>query len=174
MAYDYQYLKIETFPNINDTPVVPTATKAGNGSHLISKYNELIDEVESNLNDLESNIGDLGDVPRWNFTRSTYNALPGEKILFFKSFDFPVPTAINLYLFSNPQIGDWIEICKFTTMYRINLYNYQGRFNEQTYYSEVYIPAATKDTVTLIYCGNDDGGWMPTKQNVFATTTQSS
>lgn len=174
MSYDLQGYKIQTFPNINDAPVAPTSTKAGNGSHLIKQHNNLIDEVEGGLNSIESFAQDLTDPIRYNFARGTYNASPGEKIMFFQSFDIPVPTSIDLYLFSNPQIGDWVEIVKFTDNYRINLYNYLGRFNYQSYWSSVYIPQAIVDTVTLIYCGNDDGGWIPTKQNIFTTTTQSS
>lgn len=37
--------KIETFPGINDVPVEPTAQSAGNGSHIIKVFNDLLDEL---------------------------------------------------------------------------------------------------------------------------------
>jgi len=47
MAYsDY---KIQTFSGINDTPLAPTSTVAGNGSHLISKLNLCLDNLQTDI-----------------------------------------------------------------------------------------------------------------------------
>ena len=50
--FDLGNEKIPIFTDINDVPVAPSATTAGNASHLISKYNSLIDQLEAVLDDL--------------------------------------------------------------------------------------------------------------------------
>lgn len=57
MPIDYSNYKTPVFPNINDNPVAPTASKAGNGADLINKVNSLINELEVILNSLDSNSG---------------------------------------------------------------------------------------------------------------------
>ena len=46
---NYQSYKIPIFPDINDAPIVPTATTPGNGSHLIARYNEALDAVQTDV-----------------------------------------------------------------------------------------------------------------------------
>lgn len=41
----FDFFKIPTFSGINDTPREPTAELAGNGSHVIARYNSLIDKL---------------------------------------------------------------------------------------------------------------------------------
>jgi hypothetical protein len=50
---DYQGYKIQTFTNINDSPVAPTATTAGNGSHLINRYNGALEAIQVDVNQLQ-------------------------------------------------------------------------------------------------------------------------
>lgn len=57
MSVDLSNYKIQTFSGINATPVAPIATKAGNGSHFISLYNNLIDKLQLILNSLPSSSG---------------------------------------------------------------------------------------------------------------------
>lgn len=52
MTYDLSEFKTPVFPNINDKPVEPTASKAGNGADLIYRLNGLVDKLESTLNSL--------------------------------------------------------------------------------------------------------------------------
>lgn len=47
---DLSTKKIPVFTGINDNPVAPTSTAGGNGSHLIRRYNELVDLVQAQLN----------------------------------------------------------------------------------------------------------------------------
>lgn len=47
MCADLNNYKTPIFPGVNDTPIAPTATKAGNGSDLIARINGLIDELET-------------------------------------------------------------------------------------------------------------------------------
>jgi hypothetical protein len=53
---NYQGYKIQTFPNINDSPVAPTATAAGNGSHLIARYNEALDAIAKDISNLQATL----------------------------------------------------------------------------------------------------------------------
>ena len=57
----YQDYKIEIFEDINDTPIAPTASHGGNGSHLISNYNSLIDTIDTDVNDIYDFIDDIYD-----------------------------------------------------------------------------------------------------------------
>lgn len=45
MTFDFTDSLIEVFPGINDNPIPPTSSSAGNGSHLISQYNGLINKI---------------------------------------------------------------------------------------------------------------------------------
>lgn len=58
MTFDFSADKVPIFPNINDKPDPPTTLKAGNGSHLISLYNKLIDNLTDALGSLETNNED--------------------------------------------------------------------------------------------------------------------
>ncbi len=45
MTVDLSEYKVPVFPNINDAPVAPIASKAGNGADLIARLNGLIDTL---------------------------------------------------------------------------------------------------------------------------------
>lgn len=49
---DFSSRKVPVFPGINDIPVQPTAELAGNGSDLINRYNNLVQDLESEFNQL--------------------------------------------------------------------------------------------------------------------------
>lgn len=74
MPIDYSNYKTPIFPNINDNPVAPIASKAGNGADLISRVNGLIDELQTTLNSLPSANATL------SWTLTTPNHLDNEKI----------------------------------------------------------------------------------------------
>lgn len=59
MLKDLSQHQTATFPGINDAPVPPTASKAGNGSDLISKVNALINDISSSFNTLDTNLSEL-------------------------------------------------------------------------------------------------------------------
>lgn len=176
MTYNLQNYKVEVFPNINDTPIEPTATKAGNGSHLIQQFNDVVDETEAGLNSLEEYCDSLSraGAPRWLPIIETYTAEHGQRILYLNNPNLYPETTIDLHLYPNPQVGDWIEIFKLTRDYRINLYGYLGIFNGISYYNEVYIAKETVGSVSLIYCGNDYLGWVTNNQTMFTGTVQNS
>lgn len=59
MSYNFDTYKIETFAGINDSPRKPTASKAGNGSHLISQFNSFVTLAEQVYNTLNEFVDQL-------------------------------------------------------------------------------------------------------------------
>lgn len=59
MEIDLNKYKTPIFPNINDNPIIPTASKAGNGSDLIAKINGLIEELQITFDSLQNDIGGI-------------------------------------------------------------------------------------------------------------------
>lgn len=56
MMVDLTSHKVEIFTGINDVPVKPIATKAGNGAHLISKFNGLITDLQPALESISTTL----------------------------------------------------------------------------------------------------------------------
>lgn len=56
MPYNFSKFKVPVFTNINDKPVEPTSSKAGNGADIINRVNGLIDELQSALNSLPTTL----------------------------------------------------------------------------------------------------------------------
>lgn len=59
MSLNLQNKKIQTFPGINNSPVAPSPTSAGNASHLIAQYNNLVDSLEAYFNSLSLPDGQI-------------------------------------------------------------------------------------------------------------------
>lgn len=76
--------KISIFPNINDLPLAPSASVAGNGSHIINRINALIDALNIELESLQQggNGGSSNGVPG-----ITYDSV-GDAILIDKYTQF--------------------------------------------------------------------------------------
>lgn len=55
MSTDLTPHKIAIISGINDSPIAPTVNKGGNGSHLISKFNNLINDLQTALDDIKTN-----------------------------------------------------------------------------------------------------------------------
>ncbi len=188
MSYDFSEFKIETFTGINDTPVVPTASKAGNGSHFIQQFNDLITVTEDGLNDADASIGialdritDLntnvntlnttvnGLSSRWKvFTDdsvNSYDALPGDKILVFTT-----STDFDINLPSDTQAGDSVSIINFNQSIKVNIKNYGYSFNGSSGISEVYInQSQTKKLVTLVYLADYVNSWVAIADSLVLT-----
>lgn len=62
---DFSSYKVPVFPNINDAPSEPTATKAGNGSDLINRFNGLIDELQTIIDELQDNMPSTSNTLNW-------------------------------------------------------------------------------------------------------------
>jgi hypothetical protein len=157
---DIQYTKIPIFEDVNDTPVVPTATNAGNGSHFIRQYHQLIDETESSINTLESDVNlafrklNLD----WVVVQNDYIATPGDKVVFKTNAPLPGKTTYYLNLPSSPPLGTNITFINTNLSITIEIRNF-GRFN-----GDSPIRIYTKDsykTRTLVHAGTDIG-WIPT------------
>lgn len=53
MVFDWNSVTIPVYPEINDLPSPPTETKAGNGSHLIDRFNAFIYGVAEETSRIE-------------------------------------------------------------------------------------------------------------------------
>lgn len=97
MAIDLSQYKVEVFPNINDKPVLPTATKPGNASHLINLHNGALDALQS---------GDSSSALLWQIVQGSNNPSVNSKLLCFN--DSSDQCLLNL---PQPQSeGEFIEI----------------------------------------------------------------
>ena len=63
--------KIEIFSGINDTPREPTSTKAGNGSHLINKFNSFVDAASEKIDLVSDDINRIGNTNEYLGDRIT-------------------------------------------------------------------------------------------------------
>lgn len=150
---DLSNLKIPVFTGINDTPVAPIATKAGNGSHLISKFNSLVETVEQ--------IPTSNSTSKWktkNPTTENNLAVDGDKLLVIASGEIrlPVPTAV----------GNMVEFLTYPdlTAYILPLGNMVN--NQEIYACELNTPF---EVLGFIW---DGYSWITTRNGIFNLNTQ--
>lgn len=98
MTYSAEELTIQVFPNINDKPIAPTASKAGNGSHMVNQFNKLVEQVFSN------NVGGASD--QWSIISTSREVETKERLLIAYSgesvFRLPLPNDFN--------VGDYFSV----------------------------------------------------------------
>jgi hypothetical protein len=90
-----QPYKVPTFPGINDTPVVPTANKGGNGSDLIKRHNDLCDMVQNTFNN-DPNIA----IPQWQVGIPDSTDIAKIRVYFLNCTEHKIlnDNPLNLYL----------------------------------------------------------------------------
>lgn len=154
MTFDFDSLKIQTFTGINDNPVAPTPNKAGNGSHLIARFNELIDTIQLVLESSSTNASN------WIIVTDEYAARSGDKILTYKEDNNG--SGYSIYLPETPQFKDSITILHADQLSSTSLMYYH-KFQGDNY-NNTFINTAFEE-VTLIFMGNTLG-WIANKQNV--------
>lgn len=116
--------KIDVFSDINDIPVPPTPNRAGNGSHLISKINTLIDELNSELQRLQEVIDNSGG--------SGGGAIPG---LTYDGMEDAI--SISKYVrFSNKIVGNKVSF-DGSQRQRINISMTSGQPNVGVTYENI-------------------------------------
>jgi hypothetical protein len=130
MTYNFDAIKIPTFTGINDVPIEPTATKAGNGSHVITQFNALVDETESALNTLESLIptgnNSSGGSNRYKVITdydgfTEYTASVNENVIIQTgnyNFDLTLPDSANL------NQGDFVTLINCSSATTIKVLGY--------------------------------------------------
>lgn len=101
---DFNSLKIATFSGVNASPIAPTATSPGNASHLIAKFNALVDSLGGEFSALENQIenklsqGDVQDLVRINDTRPLQMGIYSQMIDLVVSEDKTVDNELLLNL----------------------------------------------------------------------------
>lgn len=158
MAINIQYVKVPIFEDVNDIPVAPTATTAGNGSHLVEQYNNFVDETEGYINSLSSGIDELflRSQDSWIVVNDDYPAAPGDKIV-FNTFQ-PIKVIYYLDLPSSPPLGTSVTFINTNASVTVELRNFQrfnGGYEIRLYIQDQYIER------TIIFVGGGIG-WLPT------------
>ncbi len=163
MTYNFDRLKIPTFPGINNQPIEPTALKAGNGAHLISLFNQLITELESALNDLSSDSGNITEKP-WKVLETSsvnnYQVEPSDRLILFNP-DSSETRSMTLNFPDNPQPQTtfcFLTVNNFQIGFG-NFYRYNGQDANVMNYN------STPDIIKFIYV-DDEIGWISSRSDV--------
>jgi len=159
MAIDISNSKIQVFQGINDNPIEPTSNKAGNGSHLIDQYNQLIDDLQDNLNTLSDRAEG-----KWIVISYDYLVSPGEKVLIYDNNGTP----ITIYLPASPTPGTVLSFIHTNVSTPVTI---ALQFEEPFDYKGQYIQSLTLNAeyklASLLFC-NNSVGWIPLEDNIFA------
>lgn len=171
MSYDFSHLTIPTFPGINDTPIEPTETKAGNGSHLISKFNDFLSESYAIINFINDSVSELQNNPpappdRWIGINDGYNLQsPSEKLFLYGQFNPATDRTIVFHY--EPSFFASVRIFNSSNCnIRISMY---GRFQEQDI-NFVYVDSSpTPKEVGFIWLDSSIG-WICTDSSLIRVT----
>ena len=145
---DFTDLKVPVFSGINDIPVVPTALKAGNGSHLIATINSLIDRLEeqSTANNNDWIIVKFSEVIDLGF----YTEL-NKKYMFLMDID--AEDSIEIALPGTPNLGDKVTMLKVDD----NLTCYLAVFDQVRGHRLDNATLNVNEEVTFTYLGTNLG-----------------
>lgn len=181
MPYNFSDALIEVFPNINNLPTAPTATKAGNGSHLIEKHNSLIDKttdafdvLESQTNLLDSRIITLqnqlsifGSKQYWKLINSNYDVQLGDKLIINNagSLTLNLPNSSN----SGLVTGFYFELIKVDNTV-VTIGDFNTKIMGATY--NLINLNTVGESMALIYV-DENIGWIPNRQNMLILTIDS-
>lgn len=166
MTFDSSDKLIPTFPDINDNPRVPTASKAGNASHLISVHNKLVVDTEAALQELSTQIGNSqgNGTTLWKIVSDPYSSVQvGEKIL-VDTFNPPGDlTEVVLELPEDPPEGSQIDFYRPNGDIPVRLAYYR-RFIGM--WGNSLSISAIGEQISLIYI-DENIGWIPTQPGKF-------
>lgn len=148
---DYTDLKIPVFANINDQPVIPTATKAGNGSNLIATINDLLDRLTAQPAASNSN---------WNvITASTQLQVNSKNLMTIGENN---DTSIVLTLPANIVTGNYVTLLKAHEALTCEIAVYP---QIRGYGSSTVTLEAIYEEVTLVYLDSNQG-WIMSRNGV--------
>lgn len=141
-------LKVPVFSGINDLPIMPTALKAGNGSHLIATINSLIDslEVQSIANSNDWIIVKYSEVTGFGF----YTEL-NKKYMFLMDSD--EEGSINISFPGTPNLGDKVTMLKVDN----SLTCYLEIFDKVRGHRSETATLNVNEEVTFTYLGTNSG-----------------
>ena len=152
MSIDLQDFKIPTFAGINRNPVAPTATKAGNGSHLVQQYNGLVDKVQDSISTNWIIIDSATEPYQISSSQKIVNFDYSGSSLVLKCPESPTPGTFFIAMNTNPAV-------------EIEITNYGFRFNGQTDIQRVYFTAEL-EPILFLYTGDDRQGWISTHRDL--------
>lgn len=140
---DLTNLKIQTFSGINDSPIAPTASKAGNGSHLIQQINSLIDALS--VTSSNSNWSVVSNI-------NNYNVQSNDQLLLPRAPGDESPFIVNLP--TNFQLGESFKFIKNSP--NLLEINSSGSYVNGQYPSRVLVQNVEHEIITCIWNGT---GW---------------
>lgn len=149
-------LKIPVFTGINDQPTLPTASKAGNGSHIVSVINSLIDAL-SNLSASPSS--------GWNVVSEDTTLLPNSKNLI--AIGSNNDTTILLTTPTSLTPGTYVTLLKAQENITCQIVVSYQIFNHS--FSTITLDKINEE-ITLIYLDNAKG-WIMSRNDVLTLVT---
>lgn len=169
MTYSFSESIVPVFSGINDAPVAPTSTKAGNGSDIVARHNELIVKTTSYFEEISNRVRVLENAPpptssstppaKWRqiSTGSTStNVVNNDKL-----FLFGTQSPVRSIRYQAPAVYPPDNFFEFTVLNRsnCNLVCNLTKYENQNV-SDVFVDAGTNKPVTFIYLTGI--GWIST------------
>jgi hypothetical protein len=150
---DLNSFKVPIFPGVNDAPLPPNATRGGNGSHLIEKFNGLIDAlIESQPQGVNCTISFDPAVPsevfvfHANVSETTLNELNGQ----------PLYLGINALAYRTTELlpGNEIQLADVIKIYGQGYYFVIGRDVGDDYFNNTVSHLLVSNPRGLVVSGN--------------------
>ena len=164
MPFDFSELEIPIFEGINDAPRIPTASRAGNGSHVIDCFNQFINAFTNALNALEnSSAGNSA----WTVTNAESITASNSTKIFFDVYSPGESQERFVILPSEPTVGTEIKV--FNPNTAVTVYINCGNQKYQGFSPTTLSVGVIDEECGLLYI-NPDVGWVPLKPNTFNTT----
>lgn len=159
MFFNKDDLQVPVFVGINDNPVVPTDSTAGNGSDLIARHNLLVERTASHFGDIKGN---------WKVWSSFFVfAFPiqyGDKIITEPGF----PGDLQGFLSTDsglPESGNSFSIYSTNPLHKVYIANIPTFDGNSTGDGKVFIYNTT-EIVTFIYIDNNIGWYSIPREAV--------
>lgn len=164
---DLTSYRVPVFSNINDNPVPPTSNKAGNASHLINLYNNLLTELETSFNELKDGSGSHST--GWTLIDCDYSYPASSS--FTPSLNASIyvlnSTAKDILIdvpYSPLVQGDYLTFTNTNESAPITINFNNRKYKGQEIEKLTFLPAFAEGTI--IYTG-DNLGWMPVQNALF-------
>lgn len=168
MSIDFSSYRVPVFSGINDNPIAPTSSKAGNGSHLISLYNNLIAQLETSFKELKDESS--GRSTEWTVIDCDYN-YPDSGSFVPSRLDSSIyilnSTARAILIdvpYSSLIQGNYLTFANTNESITININLNNRKYKGQEVERLSFLPAFSEGTI--IYTG-DNLGWMPVQDAFF-------
>lgn len=155
MPYTLESFVIDVFTGINDNPIPPNPTRAGNGSHVVSKFNGLINFLTQVINIIDAKVNKN---IAWKPITQNYVASIGDRIVLYGGGTIVVqlPPAQDI------SSGDTISLIKADERVQVKI-DSSNVYILGNSYSNIFIDTLG-EPIYLIYLG-EGTGWICSKMS---------